>query len=335
MIPPSPVLAAAPAAPVRPEPAGRRRHDHENFPRPARAFGPVAGTIFALGAWAAVAHNSGAGWVQALGALLAAFLFIGLAAPGFVVRRARCRVEAGPVDSTVGAPVSVALVVGSPLRLRPLDPPGPEQVTGRRHELALTLVPDRRGVVERCEIEVASAAPFGLLWWTKRVVVELPRPLLVAPRLGPADHGAISERGSAGEDVRRVDSRVGEPRGVRGYRPGDLRHWVHWPATAHTGSLMVREMESPSATPLRVLALLPDDPAAAERAAEVALGTVAQLLSAGRSVVLITAESAGVVDEGVDGLTDAGRRLARALPRPAAVPRTRAERRAAKAAASL
>jgi len=303
---------------------GGRRRAGETLPRPQRALGPVAGTVLAIGAWAAVAHNSGAGWVQALGALLAAFLFVGLAAPALAVRRIRCAATAGPVDATAGSPAVIEVRVSAPARLRPLDPTGPERVTGRRHSVEVTVVPDGRGVRRRCTVEVASAAPFGLLWWTKRVVVVLPRALHIAPRIGSPDPTGLVDDNSAGEDARRVDARVGEPRGIRQYQPGDLRHAVHWPATAHTGSLMVREMETPASRPVRVLGILPDDQALAEVAAERVLGTVQGLVNTGRAVVLVTAEPGGTVEEPVNGVLDAGRRLARALPR---VPPPTARRR--------
>jgi len=294
----------------------RRRRDRESVPRPSKAFGPVAGSVVALGAWAAVAHNSGAGWVQALGALMAAFLFIGLCAPAFVVRRARCRIVAGPFDATAGTPLELTVIVTTSLRVRPLAPSGETLLTGQRREGQLVVIPAHRGIIGHCEIEVASAAPFGLLWWKKRVVCDLPRPITVAPRLGAADPAVLSRLGSAGPEARPRNARVGEPRGVRAYHSGDLRHWVHWPATAHTGELMVREMETPSREPVVVNAVLPADLVEAERAAERVLGSVTGLLETGTGVVLVTAEPHGMVQREVDNVADAGRRLARALPRP-------------------
>ena len=41
---------------------------------PVAWFGPVVGSVITVLAWAGVAHSSGSGWVQAVGALLAAFL---------------------------------------------------------------------------------------------------------------------------------------------------------------------------------------------------------------------------------------------------------------------
>ena len=274
----------------------------------------MLGTLVTLAAWVAVAHSSGAGWVQALGALLAGFLGVGLAGPAVFVRRARCRVTAGPADAVAGLPLTLTLAVSTSLEVRPVDPPGSLTFIGAHGQQPVQLVPDHRGVVTECLLEVASAAPFGLLWWTKRIAVPLPRPLHVAPTVGPTDRAALVDADTAGDGARQVDSRVGEPRGVRAYDPGDLRSWVHWPATAHAGTLMVREMEGPAAEPVTVRALLPDDPDEADRAAEQVLGTVAGLLAAGRTVVLVTVELAGPVTQAVSGVAEAGHRLARALP---------------------
>jgi len=301
-----------------------QRRPNESFPRPRRAAGPVAGTLVALVAWVAVAHNSGAGWVQALGALLAGFLLVGLVAPAVAVRRARCAVVDSPRDSMVGRPTTLTVRVSTTVAVRPLVPPGPESTTGRRELCPIPLSPVQRGVSTHCVLQVASAAPFGLLWWTKRVTLALPHPLYVSPPLGPPGPTSRPEDARTSDEALRIDSRVGESRGVRPYQPGDLQHWVHWPATAHAGTLMVREMEGPAARPVTVRAILPQDPDAADDAAGRALGTVAGHLAAGRSVVLVTAEVHGVVSEPTGTVLDAGRRLARALPRRPAPDRLRA-----------
>jgi uncharacterized protein (DUF58 family) len=109
---------------------------------------------------------------------------------------------------------------------------------------------------------------------------------------------------------------VGQTRGARPYRPGDSRRQVHWAATAHAAELMVRERERPLAEPIRVEVVLPPDPREAERVAERALGTVAQLLERGASVLLATVEPTGPVIGRVVDRRGAGRRLARAVARP-------------------
>jgi uncharacterized protein (DUF58 family) len=284
-------------------------------PRPRRALGPVAGTVVAVVAWLAVAHSSGAGWVQALGALLTGILVVGLVGPAFAVRRARARVVAAPADAVAGRPVALTLAASSAMVVQPLDPAGRAVPTGGPGDCRVTVVPPHRGVLDRCELQLASAAPFGLLWWTVRVTVPLPRPLHVAPPV--ADAPALRRSGPEvlGAGARPVPVRVGEPRGARPYRPGDLRSWVHWPATAHTGGLMVREMEQPSTPPVTVHGILPDDPEAADAEASQVLVAVARNLAAGRRVVLVTAEPGATRVQPVASVVDAGRRMARALPR--------------------
>ena len=288
--------------------------DAGRFPRPLRAAGPVIGTLVTLGAWTAIARTSGSGWVQALGAVIAGFLLVGLVGPAWAARRARCAVVAGPSDGTTASPLSFDLRANRPLRITPVHPPGGPTVTGSGPDQTLVVVPRYRGELTQVDVEVASAAPFGLLWWSKRMTLRLPRPVLVAPRLGDPDPVTESDDRARGEDARPAESRVGQSRGVRGYVPGDLRNWVHWPATAHAGSLMVREMEQPADRPVTVEVTLPADPEAAEQAAGRALGTVAQLLGRGRRVVLVTQERSGTVSQTVDGVAQAGRRLAKAVP---------------------
>ncbi len=284
-------------------------------PRPRRAAGPVAGVVVALLAWAAVAHNSGVGWVQALGALLAGIFLIGLVMPGLVVWRVRCRLIDAPSDTVVGAEEALTLEVSAPVAVQLLFPPGPEVITGRHRSCRIPFIAPRRGVLDHAVLQVASAAPFGLLWWTKGVVLPLPRPVAVAPLRGEPGGAHDSVDGALGDDRSRSDQRIGDSRGVRPYQPGDRRHWVHWPATAHTGRLMVREMEGPAPHPVTVRAILPpDDPDAADVAASQALASVAEHLSRGRPVVLVTREQRGEVVTPVSGISDAGRRLAWALP---------------------
>jgi uncharacterized protein (DUF58 family) len=283
-------------------------------PRPRKAAGPVAGSLFALALWALVAHNSGSGWVQALGCLLAGFVVVGLLGPGFAVARIAVSVRSNPPDATSGHPVVVVLHTSRPARLECTNPRS-ERAAAGAGEVALEVVPDRRGELRELDVVVSSAAPFGLLWWTRRVRVALARPLWVAPTPRSPDPALVvgAASGSAIEQHRPRPGRVGEPRGVRPYEPGDLRHMVHWPATAHRGELMVREAEHPGAAVPQVRVLLPDNGPAGDAVAGRALGTVLMLLQRSSPVMVTTFERDGPHTEPVYGPTDARRRLARAV----------------------
>lgn len=300
-------------------PAGGSRRP-TRLGRPQRAGGPLLLSAVSLAGWGAIAHNSGSGWVQALGAVIGGILVVGLAGPAVAVTRARVRCTGGESDGTAGRPVEVHVQASTRLRVRPLDPAGPETFVGptargwhHGGDEQVVLIPEHRGVHDQLRLEVASAAPFGLLWWRRRLALDLPATVHVAPAPGPARPVPPEPGPQAGTRARRVPAPVGEPRGVRPYRPGDSRRVVHWPATAHTGMLMVREMEAPAAEPVTVTVDLPADDGAAERVAGEALGTVSALLDAGVPVVLVTDEAEGPLRAPVADRRGAGRRLARAV----------------------
>jgi len=273
-----------------------------------------------VGLWWLVAHNAGAGWVQVLGDLVFGVLLIGIVGPSLVVTRATLEVIGAPADAVAGMGVDVLVKASTRLRIRPVGPPGPEVFVGpvgRRGSVGerVTVVPERRGVYASVTLDIASAAPFALQWWSRRVRLALPSELHVSPRCGRPARPRSSPHEEAGDVVDRPRTDTGFPRGARPYAPGDNRRLVHWRATAHAGKLMVRELERPAAEAVTVTVELPEEPEDAERVAERALGTVVQLLDGGTPVLLATVEPSGPVLDPVADRRRAGRRLARAVAR--------------------
>jgi uncharacterized protein (DUF58 family) len=260
---------------------------------------PVAGSLVGLGAWAVVAHSSGSGWVQALGATLAGVLITGMVAPALPAVRAKVECASCPADAVAGQPVDVVLISNGPHRLRPRSPRGAEALaTGSafgRRPVTVTLHPEHRGVINEVVVEVASSAPFGLLWWGRDIVVPLTRQLHVAPRWGAEDAATAAPLDRTIDGRAPVPSGLGDPRGVRPYAAGDLRRSLHWPATAHVGSLMVRETERAVKDPVVLDVILPDDVAAAEAICERVKGTGSAWLARGRVVILRTEDDTGHV----------------------------------------
>ena len=198
--------------------------------RPARPVAPIAVAIAIVGLWWLVAHNSGAGWVQLLGDIVFGALLIGMVGPSVVVSRARVDVRSAPADGSVGWPVDVRVDATTRLRVRPVDPPGPEVFVGpagRRGHMddRITVVPDRHGVHAAVVAEIASAAPFALQWWTRRVRIPLPSDLLVAPRLGDPARPRTDADEETGEVRERPRTDAGLPRGARPYAPGTADAW--------------------------------------------------------------------------------------------------------------
>jgi uncharacterized protein (DUF58 family) len=290
-----------------------RRHVH-----PVTWLGPVAGSIITLAAWAGVAHSSGSGWVQAVGALLGAFLVVGLVAPVWPARRARLTCTASPFDGRAGHPVELTVVADRPVRIRPIFPGGPDHQAGGRsrgsRRAVVAVTPMGRGVLDAVVVEVGSSAPFGLLWWAREVELPLPHLLHVAPRTGEAAGRLATAVDSPGEAAPRVPAGIGEPRGIRPYTPGDPRRAVHWPATSHAGVLMIRESERPTDDPVFVELVLPPDPLEAEAEAERTMAGVSDCLARRQPVVLSTHEDSGRVVRPVADRLELGRRLARAVP---------------------
>lgn len=267
--------------------------------------------MFLLFAFAAVAHASGSGWVQAIGAVTAGLAVVGILGPALIVRRLNVTCVECLRDGTTGEPFSMSLVANYPLRCTPSRPDGEPTVIPDGEQVSVTMTPPSRGVLASVRVRVATAAPLGLLWWSVERVVKLPQTVEISPDVS---HGTVFGSESLGDEEGRgrpVPALTGDLRGVRAYRHGDSRRRVHWQATAHTRSLMVRESEESPDNPVRIVAELSDDPASAELEAADIMGAVANLLRAGKRVELETIEHG----ERVSGLVSDGRRAGRRLAR--------------------
>lgn len=277
---------------------------------PGRPWGPIPSSLAIVLAWWLVAHSSGQGWVQDLGDVVAAAVLVGLVGPWPALRRVRLEIVEAPADGHAGHPCELVVRTTRPARLTPVQPPGPARTEG-----ALVLLPTGRGVLTSVTLDVATAAPFGLQWWTRRVELPLPAQLHVAPRRGAAAElePFLPAEGGGAEGSGRRSGPDGDLHASRPYLPGDARRLVHWPASAHTAELMVRELERPLGQPAEMVVSLPADPARAEAEAERALGTVLALLDRDVAVLLTTQERGGARTALVRDRREAARRMAAAV----------------------
>ena len=266
------------------------------------------------------ARTTGAGWLLVILCLLAGVLSVGCIWPRIVLGRVRITGDA-PLDGTVGEPFGLTLRVtraGLGVRILPIGPSGAPTAAVGDTTATTDVIPEVRGVFDTVQLEVASAAPFGLVWWRRRMTAPLARPIAVAPRLGSSaitlpPVGALGElspisSGTGGDHVR----------GIREYAPGDQLRHVHWPATARRGAVMVKEFEQHERPRVEIHLDLHGSFDRAEDAAERAMGAVCAALAQGIDVTLCTAEANGPRRAVVTGRVDAGRRLAGAIagPRP-------------------
>jgi uncharacterized protein (DUF58 family) len=101
---------------------------------------------------------------------------------------------------------------------------------------------------------------------------------------------------------------------VREYVDGDAIRLVHWPSTARTGAIMIRELEGPQRPRLVIVVDLRGADSEAEIAASRASGLARSALAAGTVVELSTVEAGGRRYGAVKAPVEVGRRLARAIP---------------------
>lgn len=289
-----------------------------------------------MGTWgvlivAAVAWNT---W-RAGGSRVPLFVFVAaIAAVGLdlvwaaaTTLRVKLRVETLATDLQVGDRHAMTLSVRGPrlpfeLRVPPRAAPVRCQPTASDR---LAGHAERREVVTFVDTEVASRGVLGLAIFARRGRIPLPHPLHVGPRPQAPEHPFPEVFGAWGEGAPRPAPAGDVVRGVRGYVPGDPLRRIHWPATARTGELVVKEVEEPGAPRLIIALDLGGGGEAGERAAGRAAWYAYEALGRGYDVMLATVEPSGPVTAAVGPAYEVNRRLARATrgqPRlPAGRPR--------------
>lgn len=280
--------------------------------RPALSLAAVAFALFGI------ARTTGSGWLIVILTGIGSVVALAAVLPWFGLRNVALTVEA-PREGTVGrtSDLTIEMRTGHasrPLKLLPLgfDGPWTGVVTPARGRLPL--IPMKRGVFTSVLVEVRSAAPIGLVWWRRRLLVELPRPFEVGPRPIPVALEAPRGSDDSGSDHGWVASAMADAvKTVREYHAGDPIKAVHWAATARAGEVMIKELESSVAPVLCIAVDLRGAPDAVEEAAARAAGLALAGLSAGVAVTMLTSEAAGPRSGPVSAAPEVNRRLARAV----------------------
>lgn len=271
--------------------------------RPSRVHPPAIVTAALAAAFFGISRTSGSGWATVLVAMLLGGLFTGVLAPisRLVGRPMTLRF---PTDATVSLPMWIEVVArgGTTAEVSELG-------TGRfRAEHGTVAVcPVRRGTFRKVTVFERSDWPLGLVEWQRSYVVTLPASLDVGPLPADADIAPghpVSDTGD--EDLR----------GIRAYRPGDSSRRLHWPATARTGELMIRETDSAVRAPFLIVVDLNGPHEAVEPTVSRAAGLALAALAQGCAVILATAEEAGPATRPATSPIEVSRRLARAVVGP-------------------
>jgi uncharacterized protein (DUF58 family) len=143
----------------------------------------------------------------------------------------------------------------------------------------------RRGRYRFGPLRVSTRFPLGLV--RHSVTIEDTRTLVVHPKLGRLSHDwtqVVRQAATTGQTVKHRSSRDAEYYGLRDWRAGDNRRWIHWRTSARRGALVVRQFEERRSRDLAVLVDLwqPPDPTDAQREnVERAISFVATLIAEG------------------------------------------------------
>ncbi|RJF40306.1 DUF58 domain-containing protein [Actinomyces sp. 2119] len=165
---------------------------------------------------------------------------------------------------------------------------------GGSHDRGFVLPTRRRGVVVVGPVVSVARDPVGLLHLertrtTAQTVHIHPRTL----RLGAVLHGTLRDiEGAVTQDLSSSDVSF---HALRDYVAGDDRRHVHWPTTARTGRLMVRQFEETRRSSLLVLLSVRAQDYAGEEDFETAVSVACSLavdgLRDGRQVRLLTQDT--------------------------------------------
>jgi uncharacterized protein (DUF58 family) len=271
--------------------------------RPSRVKAPALIMIALSLAFFGISRTSGSGWATVLVATLLGSVVAGAILPMIRLARTGISVQA-PTDGTVSlaVPLEIDAKPGLVADIPALD-------TGRFHATKGTFFtrPNRRGVFATLAVELRSSSPLGMVEWRKTCEIGLPSPLEVGPYPTDVELTDAAPTPDVGEE---------DLRGIRAYVPGDSSRKLHWPATARTGEMMIRETDGVTVAPVVIVVDLNGPDAAVEPTVSRAAGLANAALKRGAVVVLVTAEPTGPVTGSVSNPLEVSRRLARAVVGP-------------------
>jgi len=239
-----------------------------------------------------IATNTQTGWLYAVVSFLLGLLVVGFFGPRATLRGLRVD-RAVPSGVLEGQAASIRLTVTNPsatprfligvVDAPPVAGAAPMRFVIRhlapRRSVSFNYAVDcpRRGVLKFDAVTLESATPVGL--FMHRRVVDAPAEMAVYP-VGPEVRmlrvPAASREVSSGP---RTQNRAGHSfdfLGIREYQWGDDTRFLHWPSTARSGRLMVREFEDPAADSIAIL-VENTSPSGVERDGRTALDQAARL----------------------------------------------------------
>jgi uncharacterized protein (DUF58 family) len=143
----------------------------------------------------------------------------------------------------------------------------------------------RRGRYHFGPLTGSTRVPLGLVRHSR--LLDQQESLVVHPRLGRLTHDwtqVVRQTAASGQEVRRRGSSEADYFGLRDWRAGDDRRWIHWRSSARRGNLVVRQFDERRSRDLALLVDLwqPLEPSQQSRDhVETAVSFVATLIAEG------------------------------------------------------
>lgn len=260
---------------------------------------------------------------------LGAVTLMGWVWPFVAIATVRVRVTPSSTDGRVGGHLPALLSVTAAVPVThveiSLGDGEPKRCSPGVGDEPVTLPSDRRAVLRRVRAEVSTDGPVGFLRARRRFDATLPAPVYVGPEPTPeAWTSSLGDEVQVDEVGRGIAGHSDVVRSVRPYRVGDPAHLVHWPSSARTGAIVVRELEPPAVDVLVVVLRLAGvagvvDPEG-ERAVSRAAGIVLDALASGVAVWLCSCEDGEPQSAEVSSPFQLNRRLAAATVGEPGVP---------------
>jgi uncharacterized protein (DUF58 family) len=142
----------------------------------------------------------------------------------------------------------------------------------------------RRGRYRFGPLRISTRFPLGLIRGS--ITADVVENVVIYPRLGRLERGWLDLQRDAVLGSRRTQRKhgllEGEFHGLRDWRPGDSRRWIHWRTSARRGNLAVRQFEQPRNRDLALVVELWEPEraqAALAEAVELAVSFVASIVA--------------------------------------------------------
>jgi uncharacterized protein (DUF58 family) len=225
------------------------------------------------------AGETGNQWFYLLAGAIVAAVFIAVIVPLFVVLEVDASASL-PLNAVAGERVPIRIVLDRKTKFSPfvflfplrwlivnvhlksnqmqigdLEPIVVDSIDDEMQLFTYT-PPAKRGVCRLTALEIYSCYPFGLVWWSRKILPNaddqgnIPSLTIYPPLVHMEGHFLYRIRAAQESPVgmlsRRVQSRgqSATVKGVREFMHGDSPRLVHWPCSARLGKLLVREFES-------------------------------------------------------------------------------------------